>query len=150
MQEITGNILNYKNKADAICVTTNGIIKKDGNAVMGAGVAKVFAQAYPNLPAELGLRLNAYGNRVYLFPKYDGNKADVISFPTKNHWRDKSNLKLIETSLKQLVHIAYISRYEMIILPRPGCANGGLNWEKEVAPLCKKYLDDRFFIIHLF
>ena len=40
MKEVKGNIFNYIGIADAICVTTNGIVKKDGSLVMGAGIAK--------------------------------------------------------------------------------------------------------------
>ena len=36
--------------------------------------------------------------------------------------------------------------FSSVLLPKPGCANGGLNWE-QVKPLLEQYLDDRFTII---
>ena len=41
MNEITGNILNYIGKPKTlVCITTNGFVKNNGEAVMGAGCAK--------------------------------------------------------------------------------------------------------------
>jgi len=39
MKEVIGNIWNYYNKGNWIVITTNGTIKKNGEAVMGRGVA---------------------------------------------------------------------------------------------------------------
>ena len=50
--------------ADAKCITTNGFIKKNGEAVMGAGVAKEAAIKYPELPEKLGYSIGVNGNRV--------------------------------------------------------------------------------------
>ena len=43
---IKGNIFDYIGKVDAICITTNGTIKSNGELVMGAGVAKEFYDKY--------------------------------------------------------------------------------------------------------
>ena len=40
------------NSYDAICCTTNKIVKNNGELVMGAGIAKQFKAKYPDLPAE--------------------------------------------------------------------------------------------------
>ena len=45
-----------------------------------------------------------------------------------------------------------IRRYENfyhIAIPRPGCSNGGLNWEIDVKPIIEPLLDDRFIIYSL-
>lgn len=108
-----------------------------------------------------------------------GNITSLLTFPTKPEtvvingvldtkylvpWRRKyfyrsgavvpgfyalSTLELVEESLKQLVE--YIDSFENVnvLLPRPGCSNGGLDWYKDVKPLCEKYLDNRFTIISL-
>ena len=41
-------------KADAICFTSNGIVKKDGKLIMGAGVAKQFRDRFFGLDQESG------------------------------------------------------------------------------------------------
>ena len=71
----------------------------------------------------------------------------VIAFHTKYHWKDKSSLNLIKKSSQQLVLVTNMMDWKNILLPRPGCSNGGLSWEKQVKPVLENYLDDRFTII---
>lgn len=52
----------FKVRADAICVTTNGVTRSDGRAVMGAGVARIAADRYPGIDKVLGLQIIAGGN----------------------------------------------------------------------------------------
>ena len=72
MLEITGNIFDPNSWSCkpttpeiALCVTTNGEIKANGQAVMGAGMAKAFTFTYPQLPTILGQKLVHCGNRVH-------------------------------------------------------------------------------------
>ncbi len=142
MIEINGNI--FDQKCDAICITTNGIIKKNGEAVMGAGIALQAKIKYPQLPKLLAEKITQEGNKIYSF-KF-GN-INIVTFPTKNHWRDDSNIELIKQSLLQLVQMANNNEWKKVCLPRPGCNNGKLNWLD-----IKKYvskLDNRFIIVNL-
>lgn len=59
----------FDEQGDAVCVTTNGIVKANGEAVMGAGIAKE-ANRY-NLARELGTRLRAGGNHCYMIGRSD-------------------------------------------------------------------------------
>jgi hypothetical protein len=150
MKEIRGNIFDVKD-ADAICVTTNGVVKHNGELVMGAGIAKVFRDKFPGLAVTLGRFVKQYGNVVCFVSDYD-NKLDtgdynVISFPTKHDWKDKSIIQLIQVSARGLVETADLYDLEKVILTRPGCGLGGLNWETQVKPAIKDILDDRFYII---
>ena len=54
-----------KNRNEAVCITTNGIVKKNGCAVMGAGIAKQANMSFNGLARDLGALLSQYGNRVY-------------------------------------------------------------------------------------
>ena len=72
MLEITGNIFDLNSWSHklttpevALCVTTNEVVKANGQAVMGAGMAKAFALIYPQLPVILGQRLAYWDNRVH-------------------------------------------------------------------------------------
>lgn len=138
------DIFDTANQFDAICVTTNGIITKTQALVMGAGVAKQFKLNYPGIEYELGKKVKTYGNIPFLVYK---NRQAIISFPTKNHWKDKSELDLIEASAKALVKITSSRYWTKVALPAPGVGKGGLSWKKDVEPLLSKILDDRFIIL---
>ena len=152
MKEIRANILSPEvlAQADAVCVTTNGIIRKDGRAVMGAGVAKSFRDSYPGIDFALARKLKEYGHQTQLIGYDDQyNKYTfIVAFPTKFHWRDPSELGLIVRSAMQLQRHAEQLGWKNVWLPRPGCSNGGLNWA-DVKPAIEPYLDDRFTICYL-
>ena len=148
-------------RPEAICCTTNNVVTDTG-LVMGAGIAKVFKEVFPHLPITWGARVlvNAkrYGDKCNglicsRVPNYSGTAkmCDIlylIALPTKNHWKDPSSLPLIEQSLKSLVKLTNYMGWSDVWLPRPGCLNGGLSWEKQVKPLCEKHLDNRFTVFY--
>lgn len=63
IQEQAGDLWDYSARGEWIAITTNGITKANGQAVMGAGLAKQAATRYPDLPSWLGQRLMRFGNR---------------------------------------------------------------------------------------
>ena len=67
---IKKDIWDIHNFGETIVVTTNGTVRRDGCAVMGAGVAKEAKERYPNFPFELGYRLKEHGNYLFYFKKY--------------------------------------------------------------------------------
>lgn len=139
-----------KNPGDAVCITTNGDKKQNGCAVMGAGIAKNAAMRFNNLARDLGVRLSKYGNKVYDMGTYrdavTGDWIRIITFPTKHHWREDSDLALIKVSAEQLLDICDQGGITRCYLPCPGCGKGGLDWESQVKPLLETILDDRFII----
>lgn len=145
MIEITGNIFDVKD-ADAICVTTNTQVKTGGLAVMGAGIAKAFTQEYPTLQAFFGEDVRYRQGKVFSVRIPNEDRA-IINFPTKFDWRDKSDINLIIESAKALVRGTNFYDWKKVVLTRPGCGNGGLDWEQDVKPAIKGILDDRFYII---
>ena len=127
---------------DAVCVTTNGIIKQNGRAVMGAGIAKQADDLY-DLAGILGERLSESGNHTYLLKE---NPFYIISVPTKNHFKDPSSMNLIIQSCKELVDIADATGFEKCYLPPLGCGLGGLKWN-DVYNSIKDILDNRFIAV---
>jgi len=123
-------------------VTTNGITKANGAAVMGAGVAKTVRDLYPGIDQKLGQLLREKGNHVHLLMSAPVN---IFSFPTKHHWRDNSDPALIARSASELVALVDAQAWDIVYLPRPGCNNGKLNWNT-VAALLKPLFDERFII----
>lgn len=152
MKEIVGNIFEQKG-ADAICFTSNGIVRKDGLLVMGAGIAKAFKDRWPFLPERFGAFVSAQGNHVYCLqvmnpPSGQGNHKIiwVASLPTKHDWRNPSDISLIERSVKELIALTTKIGWNIVVLSWPGCGLGGLTKEK-VRKVIEPLLDDRFYII---
>jgi len=150
MIEITGNIWDFKSPTTPICITTNGFTKKNGECVMGRGIALQAKQRYPQLPFLLGERLKQMGNRVYYFPE-----LDIITFPTKHNWFENSDPSLIHKSACELYHMCtndYINTadsygWEKVYLVRPGCSNGKLDWQ-DVKPIIEPILiGDNFVVV---
>jgi hypothetical protein len=113
-----------KNPNEYVIITTNGIVKKNGEAVMGAGLAKLASEHYQGLPKQLARHLERYGNRCFIFPKYN-----LITFPTKHHFKDKSDDELINKSLSELKIMIHKFGITKVYMPRIGCLNGGLDWK---------------------
>ena len=140
------NVFDMIGVASVVCVTTNGVVKSNGCLVMGAGVAKDFATAYPDLPANLGKKVSTHGNHVYLGAIVDN--TCILSFPTKHDYRNKSDLNLIIASAKRLVKWANannITNPNSIYIPFPGIGHGGLD-KQLVANSLVDILDDRFVL----
>ena len=128
------NIFYLPKDGEAVCVTTNGIIKSNGHAVMGAGIAKEANDIF-HLSEKLGFFLKQYGNRAFNLGKYKRNNEDisdiftVFSFPTKHHYKDKSDINLIIKSCNELVQMCTMFGISKVYLVPPGCGLGGLEWE---------------------
>lgn len=129
----TGNLL--EEKAEALVNTVNCV------GVMGKGVALQFKQAFPeNYKAYYKACKSGDVKPGKMFVHTENplfNPKFIINFPTKLHWRKKSQLEYIEKGLKDLIEV--IQKYEIqsIALPPLGCGNGGLNW-KDVKSLIEK------------
>lgn len=190
MKTIKGNIFSYTN-ADAICLTTNGFVKRSGAAVMGAGIAKQAKERWRFIDYTLGQAISLFGNKVNLLTRQtedgifliepewsDGRIKDqvpyhIVNYPVKpasvECSLDKSNviprarrkynpqetvpgfhamadIDLIVDSAKRLIILADHCDWNTVILPRPGCGNGGLTWEG-VGPILSRLLDNRFLVI---
>jgi hypothetical protein len=146
LREVLGDIWNYHEEGHWIVITTNGTVKKNGEAVMGRGIAKQAVKKFLSLPKQLGDEIGEWGNRVFFF-----KKERIITLPVKKNWWEKADIELIEWRVKDLVDwVDIICKHRESIVPiymvRPGCGNGGLDW-KDIKPICEKYLDDRFYIV---
>lgn len=141
----------------AVCLTTNGYYRKDGHAVMGRGVAKAANDLW-RLSELLGNAIRLHGNVAQIFAAVPRpNQADllIIAFPVKPVWGTNvlpqhtgkfppdrvpgwacyADLELIRRSARELQQVIqqFIVPHppvgRKVLLPRPGCYNGGLSWE---------------------
>lgn len=141
MKEDIGNLWTYP--ADAIVITTNGFVKNNGYAVMGRGCAREAVQKEPHLPYWLGQAISQDGNFPFYFPT-----LKMWTMPVKHNWWEPADINLIESSAIDLVRqMEFVGdNPKVIVMPRPGCGNGQLDWE-DVRPVLAEILDDRFVAI---
>jgi hypothetical protein len=102
--------------------------------VMGKGLALDFKKMYPakfeiyQTHCEVGLL--AVGNPSILCDW--GYKGSVVFFPTKNDWRNPSELIWIREGLIRLAtqpsHTQWRKQTRNIHIPKLGCGLGGLDW----------------------
>jgi hypothetical protein len=152
---------------DVLAITTNGFVKSNGECVMGKGCAAKAKQLYPNIAKELGSKIQLNGNvvnplvthytkLVVSFPVKPASvkvtsPEDVVSHQRKNFvvgstapgWAAVADINIIEQSAKRLAELADRFEWETIVIPRPGCGAGELNWS-DVKPVLERHLDDRF------
>ncbi|MDR1396187.1 MAG: macro domain-containing protein [Desulfarculales bacterium] len=125
-----GDIL--KENTQALVNTVNCV------GVMGRGIALQFKKAFPgNYQAytvackdELVQpgRMFVYDTKELTNPRY------IINFPTKRHWRGKSNIEDIKKGLTDLVKVIQKYNITSIAIPPLGSGLGGLDWS-EVKPI---------------
>lgn len=141
MLEKFGDVFTFQTRDLKIlrCVTTNGVVKSNNELIMGAGIALTAKQKFSGLPKILGNLVKEHGNHVYIIPE-----IQIASFPTKNHWRDNSDINLIEQSCKELVEKS--KDWDLVVLPRPGCSLGKLEWD-QVKPILIRYFSDKFIVL---
>jgi O-acetyl-ADP-ribose deacetylase (regulator of RNase III) len=137
IEYVRGNLLDADVQALVNAVNTVG--------VMGKGIALQFKERFPHNfmhyadackkgAMRPGKMLVTWDSGV------DGEKI-VVNFPTKTHFRRKSEYDYIEEGLKDLVRVIHAWGIQSIALPALGCGNGGLQWEK-VRPMIEQYLGD--------
>ncbi len=120
----TGDLLNEE--AEALVNTVNCV------GIMGRGIALQFKKAFPeNFKAykQACKKNEVQPGKMFVFEtKQLANPHYIINFPTKRHWRDKSDIEDIDAGLKALVDT--IQQYNIcsIAIPPLGSGLGGLNW----------------------
>lgn len=136
---------NYPNRL-LVC-TTNMTVKRDGTAVMGAGLAKQVADAYPDIAAEYGSILKAFAQRegerlghptsdplslpegLLVGQVFMSRTAPVVFLNTKTHWRSNSREDFVLQNLQALRGLIADMRHMMFGVPLPGAGLGNLDRE---------------------
>lgn len=138
----------FVESADAKCITTNGFVKRSGEGVMGAGVAGQAQRRWPEMPAMLGMHLRENGNHVGVLRLPDtSDPSYYVAYPVKDAWFNVADPELIVRSANELMEYMDLMHWDKVLLPRPGCGNGMLDWP-EVKPLIEDILDDRVIAIY--
>lgn len=112
--------------------------------VMGKGLALEFKRRYPDMFSRYHVLCNKGDisvGKIAFWKSKTGTDPIICLFPTKNHWRERSTVDIIEQGLRQYVKYAPNMNITSAAFPKIGCGLGGLNFELQVAPLMKFYLD---------
>ena len=160
MIEIYGDMWKYYEEGCAVCIPINGFCQLDGKVVLGRDVGYQARRRFPGIDRLLNdhIRDNGWASVTLLLP-------GIFSFPVKRNyarkedadvlehyrlrfsgdeiipgWALKAEISIIEESLGQLNQLRHSYSYPVIMLPRPGCEAGGLDW-MDVYLSCAAYGD---------
>jgi hypothetical protein len=146
-QIIKSNVVELWKSGEIVCVTTNGFIKKNGQAVMGRGNALAMATAIPRLPMYLANHIKTHGHivgpiykKVISFPvkPIQGKYKDVLPH-MRNKYKEtdivpgffcKAEVGIIKKSVEELNRLIENNNnvIKTVYLPIPGINNGQLNF----------------------
>lgn len=134
-----GDILTSKAQAIVNCVNTHG--------VMGKGLALLYRKKYPDMftayrRACLDNKVKTGSMHLWKVPNQD---KWVVNFPTKDHWRNPSQMEWIISGLQNLVEIVKEKGFTSIAIPAIGCGLGGLPFylvKKEIMKIHDEFWQD--------
>lgn len=130
MIEKTGNIWSVFQQPNQIVLCTTNNVRGRNGLVMGAGIAREAAQRLP----ELSRWMDPYCGADYWLKVFYGQGIGCIQ--TKRDWKHGSPIDLVHASIEILNIVANTDQTYTYNLTRPGCGLGGLNWERDVRPMC--------------
>jgi O-acetyl-ADP-ribose deacetylase (regulator of RNase III) len=132
-----GNLLEADVEALVNTVNTVG--------VMGKGVALMFRESFPEnfrAYAEACKRGDVNVGRMFVTERHAlSGPRWIINFPTKQHWRTRTQIEWVEVGLVDLVRVIREKGIRSIALPPLGCGNGGLHWN-DVRPRIEAVLGE--------
>lgn len=106
--------------------------------VSGRGLALEFSKRYPRdqriYEDACHARDLSPGNVLMHLKLFTQADPIIVYFPTKDHWRDPSNISWIAGGLSKLVSQVESFHIKSIAIPALGCGLGGLKWS-EVRPM---------------
>ena len=140
MKEIIGDMWQEHAEGAVVAITTNGAVNKVGRAVMLRGCARQAREHFPELMKTLGSLISQHGNHVFDL----GHQ--IVSFPVETDPCQVPEMGLIEQSCRELVELADYKGWQKVVVPRPGCGGGGLEW-LEVKTILERHFDKRFHVI---
>lgn len=131
----------FDSGADAIVNAVNCV------GVMGAGLAKAFAVRFPLMEKDYKVyckekllvpgSLHTYYSNIGLDPM-------IINFPTKDDWRNPSDLLFIDGGMAALVQLVAKFNLRKIAIPALGCGLGGLEWN-DVHALIEYWINEAMY-----
>lgn len=97
---------------------------------MGKGLAYQFKSLFPVNNRVYVDECAKQNLKVWQVLLVEDSWKNIINFPTKNHWNEKSEYEYIELGLRSLVGVIKENQIHSIAIPPLWCGNGWLNWGK--------------------
>lgn len=100
--------------------------------VMGGGLAKVFKERYPDMFEEYKNLCDSKSivpGKLHVWRNPLNDPRWIINFPTKNHWKNPSEISYVVSGLKSLVTWITSNKVKSVAIPALGCGLGGLDWD---------------------
>ncbi|MCL2918613.1 type II toxin-antitoxin system antitoxin DNA ADP-ribosyl glycohydrolase DarG [Shewanella litorisediminis] len=140
-----GNLLEAR--AEALVNTVNTV------GVMGKGIALMFKERFGEnfrLYVAACKAKEVQTGKMFVTDVYelDGPRW-IVNFPTKQHWRAKSQMAWVVEGLQDLRHFLIEQQVKSIAIPPLGAGNGGLEWD-EVRKQIERALGDLDTDIQIF
>ena len=127
---VTGNI--FDSNARCLVNTVNC------EGYMGKGIAYQFKLKYPENNRSYVKACRSGELHIGTIHHYYEDGVLIVNFPTKEKWREKSQMYYIEVGLDRLVELIISQNIKSIAIPPLGCGNGGLQWNDVKAIMEKK------------
>jgi len=162
---ISSDIVDLWKRGKIICITTNGFIKRNGEAVMGRGNALAMKNVVPDLPRKLGSWLRENGNhvgfideRIIAFPVKPKVCTPENALPQVRHlyknqhyvpgFHCRADLELVKQSINELNSLISKNNLKEVYLPIPGVGNGGLNF-KQIKDVLQNLMNEVILITNI-
>jgi O-acetyl-ADP-ribose deacetylase (regulator of RNase III) len=109
--------------------------------VMGAGIALVFKQRYPEMFRAYQKACEAGELDIGSLHVWKAHGSWIVNFPTKRHWRHQSQYTDIARGLVALHDYLKQQGDVLVTIPALGCGKGGLTWPR-VSAMIQEALKD--------
>jgi O-acetyl-ADP-ribose deacetylase (regulator of RNase III) len=119
-QFVIGNL--FESSAQALVNTVNC------EGYMGKGIAYQFKLLYPENYRAYASACKTGQLKIGKVFCYQEKGKTIINFPTKDKWREKSEIDYIERGLVSLAELIDSLNIKSVAIPPLGSGNGGLNW----------------------
>lgn len=100
--------------------------------VMGKGIALAFKKRYPDNMQQYALACKqgrVVTGKMFVTETYElMGPRWIVNFPTKQHWRDKSQMHWVVDGLEDLRRFIIENEVRSIAIPALGAGLGGLEW----------------------
>lgn len=98
--------------------------------VMGAGLAKIFKEKYPEMFADYRRTCIAGVLEPGTLHLWRGKDVVVVNLPTKTTWMEPSQYEYVDLGLQSLAEFLKGEGRVKVAIPALGCGLGGLEWNK--------------------